>query len=206
MSGSLQMIDEGTPETAILHIDPAASPEVRKSFIERLDPILPHLNWRTHFFIVSEGPPDEMEFARQIIRALARFLVDNGFVSFYVHPLIHVGPNDGADSPGWKAMLDDVRPFQQQAYEEQTEARLVILPIIDAAAGTADRHWMQAAQFFLERAARPAVVLRGSAASERAPDRFGETIQRPPPRSPPRSVETRICFPPNTEDSRRSGA
>ena len=177
MSGSIQMADRRIPGTVVLRIDHAASPEERKSFIERMDWILPHLNWRTHFFIVSEGLPHEMEFSRQIIRALARFLVENGFVTFYVHPLIRIGANDGADSANWKAMLDDVRPFQQQAYEKQTEARLLILPIIDSSSGTTDPHWMKAAQFFLDHAAKPSVVLRGPAASERARKAAGKEIR-----------------------------
>ena len=79
-----------------------------------------------------------MRFARQIIQALAGFLVESPFVSFYVHPVIPIGSSDGSDSARWEEMLDEVRPFQQQAYEQQTEARLLILPIIDPAAGTAD--------------------------------------------------------------------
>jgi tetratricopeptide (TPR) repeat protein len=177
VSGSVQRLDGRIPETLVLRIDPVASPEERKSFIERIEPILPHLNWRTHLFIVSEGSSQEMRFAREIIRALARFLVENQFVSFYVHPVIRIGANDGADSAGWKAMLDDVRPFQQQAYQQQTESRLLILPIIDPAAGTADRHWIKAAQLLLDDAARPSVLLRGSAASERARKAAGKEIR-----------------------------
>ena len=146
MSGSIQMVDRRIPGTVVLRIDHAASPADRKGFIERMDRILPHLNWRTHFFIVSEGSSHEMEFARQIIRALARFLIENGFVTFYAHPLIRIGASEGTDTPRWKAMLDDARPFQQQAYEKQTEARLLILPIIDSSSGTTDQHWMKAAR------------------------------------------------------------
>jgi len=173
----MQMVDHHIPEKVVLHIDHAASPEHRKAFIERIEPILPHLNWRTHFFIVGEDPPGEMEFARQIIQALARFLASNPLVSFYVHPVIRIGPSDGTDSARWEEMLAEVRPFQQQAYEQQTEARLLILPIIDPAAGTADRYWMEAAQFFLERVAKPSIVLRGSAASERARRAAGREIR-----------------------------
>ena len=81
MNGSMQMVDRRIPETVVLRIDHAASPERRKAFIERLEPILSQLNWRTHLFIVGEDPPDEMEFVRELIQALARFLVKNPFVS-----------------------------------------------------------------------------------------------------------------------------
>ena len=91
MSRSAQLRDSRIPETLVLCIDHAASPEDRSAFIERIKRILPHLNWRTHFFIVSEAAPHEMEFVRQIIHALALFLVENRLASFYVHPLVRIG-------------------------------------------------------------------------------------------------------------------
>ena len=65
MSGGVQMRGNRVPDTVVLCIDRAASPEHRRTFIERIEAILPHLNWRTHFFIVSEGLPDEMEYSRR---------------------------------------------------------------------------------------------------------------------------------------------
>jgi tetratricopeptide (TPR) repeat protein len=118
-----------------------------------------------------------MEFARQIIRALARFLIQRPLVSFYVHPVLRVDPSDGTDSARWEELLDLARPFQQQAYEQQTEARLLILPVIEAAAGGSDQHWTEAAEFFLERVAKPSVVLRGSEASGRARAAAGQEIR-----------------------------
>ena len=54
---------------------------------------------------------------------------------------------------------------------------LLILPILEPAPGTADRDWVRAAQFFLERGAKPSVLLRGSAASERARLAAGQEIR-----------------------------
>jgi tetratricopeptide (TPR) repeat protein len=171
------MVDARIPETVVLRIDHGGSPEDREKFVERLEPILPHLNWRTHLYLVSGGSPQEIAFARQIVQSLARFLAGNGFPSIYVHPVIRVGGEPGTDSEVWKAMLDDVRPFQRQAYQQQTEARLLILPIIELANGAADRHWMEAAQFFLDQASKPAVVLRGKGALERARAAAGKEIR-----------------------------
>ena len=105
----MQMVDRRIPETVVLRIDHAASPERRKAFIERLEPILPQLNWRTHLFIVGENPLDEMEFVREIIQALARFLAERPFVSFYVHPVLQIGPPDGTESARWEELLDERR-------------------------------------------------------------------------------------------------
>jgi tetratricopeptide (TPR) repeat protein len=171
------MADRCIPESVVLRIDHAAGPEQRRAFIERIAAILPHLNWRTHFFIVSEGPSGETEFSRQIIRALGRFLEAEPFVSFYVHPVIRIGPSDRGDPESWEEILHEVEPFRRQAYQQQTEARLAILPIIDPEPGTADPAWIRAAQFFLERVAKPSVLLRGSAACERARSAAGREIR-----------------------------
>jgi tetratricopeptide (TPR) repeat protein len=177
MSRSAQLRDSRVPETIVLRLDHAASPEERRAFVERIEPILPHLNWRAHFFIVSEGSPHEMEFVRQITDALALFLVENRFVTFHVHPLVRIGPPDRDGPARWKEILEVTRPFQQQAYEQQSEAQLSILPILEPAAGTADADWMRAAQFFLASSAKPSVLLREPAALERARKAAGQEIR-----------------------------
>jgi len=171
------MIDRGIPETVVLRIDHATLPEHREAFIERIRAVLPHLNWRTHFFIVSEGALHETEFARQIVQALADFLVENPFASFYVHPVLRVGPADAADRAHLKEILHPMRPFRQQAYQQQTEARLLLLPVIDAAAESAGDPWMRVAQTFLDHVAKPAVVLRGPGAREKAEAAAGKEIR-----------------------------
>ena len=181
MSRIAQLRDSRIPETIVLRLDHAAGPEQRRAFVERIEPILPHLNWRTHFFIVSEGSLHEMEFVRQIADALALFLVENRFVTFHVHPLVRIGPSarDGdRDGPArWNEILEVTRPFQQQAYEQQSQARLSILPILEPEADTADADWMRAAQFFLASSAKPCVLLRGPAALERAREAAGQEIR-----------------------------
>ena len=177
MSRSSRLRDSHIPETIVLRLDLAASQEERRAFIERIEPIFPHLNWRTHFFIVFEGSHHEMEFVRQVTDALSLFLAENHFVSFHVHPLVRTGPPDRDGPARWKEILEVTRPFQQQAYEQQSEARLSILPILEPAAGTADAEWMRAAQFFLSRSAKPSVLLRGPAALERARKAAGREIR-----------------------------
>jgi len=177
VSDNPQTFDSAIPETVILRLDRTPSPEHRRAFIERIEPILPHLNWRAHFFVVSGGLPHDVEFTREIIQALARFLDENRFATFYVHPVIRVEPSDHTDSTRWKQMLSCVRPFQRQAYQQQSETRLLILPILEPAADTADAHWIRAAQFFLADLAKPSVVLRGSDAPEKARAAAGQEIR-----------------------------
>jgi tetratricopeptide (TPR) repeat protein len=174
---SMQMLDKRVPEAVILRIDNGTSQEEREEFVERLEPILSHLNWRTHFFIVSEGPPGETGFARRIIETLARFLVENQFVTFYVHPIIRVGPPEPGDRDRWTEISSNMEPFQRQAYEHQSEARLLILPIMEPTSDAAGEDWMRAARFFLARSARPSLILRGSNARKRALDASGGEIR-----------------------------
>jgi tetratricopeptide (TPR) repeat protein len=177
MSVSMQMSDGRIPATVILRIDHAMGSEHGKTFIERIESILPHLSWRSHFFIVSDGSPRDMELVLQISQALARFAVENPFVTFYVHPVVRVGPPDGTSSAHWKQMLSRARPFQQQAYEQQTEARLLILPILEAAVGAADLQWIRAARFFHASVAKPSVVLRGPDALQRTRQAVDQEIR-----------------------------
>jgi len=177
VSDNLQTFDSGIPEAVILCLDRTPSPEHRRAFIERIEPILLHLNWRAHFFVVSEGLPHDVEFTREIIQTLARFLDENRFATFYVHPVIRVERPDHTDSTRWRQMLNCMRPFQRQAYQQQSETRLLILPILDPAADTSNAHWIRAAQFFLADLAKPSVVLRGSAALEKARAAAGQEIR-----------------------------
>jgi tetratricopeptide (TPR) repeat protein len=158
----MQMLDSRVPEGVILRIDNGASREQREAFVRQIEPILPHLNWRTHFYIVSEGSSGDIGFARQIIEALGRFLIENQFVTFYVHPVIRIGRPEPGDSDHWTDILSCMVPFQRQAYEHQSEARLLIFPIIEPAFDAASEDWMRAARFFLARSSEPSVILRGS--------------------------------------------
>jgi tetratricopeptide (TPR) repeat protein len=173
----VQLSARSVPGSVVLCIDQAADTTSRHSFIERIEPILPHLNWRSHFFILSEGPPGELGFTQQIIHALARYLVDNPLVTFYVHPLIRIESTERSEAARWDRVLEWMRPFQQQAYDQQSEARLLILPIIEPATDTPDAHWVQAARFFRAGFAKPSVLLRGSAAAARPREAPGEEIR-----------------------------
>ena len=73
-------------------------------------------------------------------------------------------------SSRWNEILEATKPFQQQAYEQQSEARLSILPILEP---EADADWIRAAEFFLAASAKPSVLLRGPAALERAREEMG---------------------------------
>jgi tetratricopeptide (TPR) repeat protein len=183
VSQSAQLRDSRVPETVVIRLDHEAGPEDARAFVGRIGSIFPHLNWRTHFFIASEGSPQELECVRQINHALALFLAENGLVTFYLHPLLRIGPPDRDGPARWNEILEATKPFQQQAYEQQSEARLSILPILEP---EADADWIRAAEFFLAASAKPSVLLRGPAALERAREAAGREIRfyiEPDPRS-----------------------
>jgi tetratricopeptide (TPR) repeat protein len=168
VSGRFQMSDSRIPDTVVVGIDGSASHADMAGFMEQLEPLLAELNWRTHFFIVPEGRSDGLELLRPIVDGLARFVSRNEFVSFYVHPVIPVGSSAGVVSRHWENLLDWVRPFQEQAYEQQSEARLLILPIIAPTPGESSEVWLTAARYFGAHFAKPSVFLRGPGALDEA--------------------------------------
>ena len=122
MSRSSQLRDSRIPETIVLRLDPAASPKDGRAFVDRIEKILRHLNWRTHFFIVSDGSPQEMEFVRQITDALALFLLENRFVTFHVHPLIRIRrlpPLAGRGAMGQEAAYPNQRQGQHEDHPKK---------------------------------------------------------------------------------------
>ena len=177
MTCCVSISDAGIPQTLVIRLDPAAPAEARAQFIQRIEPLWLHLNWRTHIYLVSDAHPGERESIAAMIDALARFVLANPFVTCFVHPLVRVGSPGAAATARCRALLDRLWPLHQLAYEQQGEARLQILPIIEPEPGTADGDWLQAAQHCHARLAHPSVLLRGPAALQRARSAAGQGIR-----------------------------
>ncbi|MHC4607915.1 MAG: hypothetical protein ACYTAF_13460, partial [Planctomycetota bacterium] len=129
-----------------------------------LEETLPSLNWRSHVYVPGAA-------ARACAEAAARFLEKHRFATVVLHPV--VGP---ADRKEWDSICAAARPFQDEAYEQQTESRLLIAPILEAAA---DRK--EADRFFRSRFAAPLFQLHPdatAAAQLRAYHVFQSVLQR----------------------------
>jgi tetratricopeptide (TPR) repeat protein len=177
VSGRFSVSDGRIPDTVVINIDSSVGDTGLARFMEEVEPLLAELNWRTHFFVVSAGYSEGLAWLRPVIEALARFVSRNEFVSFYVHPVIPVGSTAGVASRDWENLLEWVRPFQEQAYEQQSEARLLILPIIAPAASESSEVWLTAARFFGAHLAKPSVFLSGPGALDEARRGVGREIR-----------------------------
>ena len=80
--------------------------------IEQLESLLPHFNWRSHIFLISDFEPGQAEALRTVINALARFVEHNAFVTLFVHPLLCIGSRDVAQNRLLGSLLNDIRPLQ----------------------------------------------------------------------------------------------
>jgi len=177
MSHRVSNGDGSVPETVVLRFGRSAGVREVTTFMERLEPLLPELNWRTHFFVVGDAGPVSVELLRPVLDALARFLLGNEFVTFYVHPLLSPDSRRRSGAAGWEELLDDLRPFRERAYDLQSEARLVILPIIEPDPGEPDESWIRAADYFRSRLAKPSVLLRGPGALAMAQASAGREVR-----------------------------
>jgi tetratricopeptide (TPR) repeat protein len=171
------MSDSRIPDTVVIGLDGSARCEDTMRFMERMKPLLAELNWRTHFFVVPEAGPSALESLRPVIDGLARFVLENEFVTYYVHPVIPVGSSHGIASSHWQNLLDWTRPFQEQAYEQQSEARLLLLPIIAPASEENGETWLAAARYFAAHLAKPSVFLSGPGALHEARRGAGHEIR-----------------------------
>ena len=136
MSCCVSIADPSVPETVVIRIDPAAGIEGQARLIQRMEPLLPHLNWRAHLFLISDTGPGQSKYISATIDALARFASLNPFVTYFVHPLIRIGSSDAAHTKLLRELLDDLRPMQEMAYQHQGEPSLQILPILEPEPGT----------------------------------------------------------------------
>jgi tetratricopeptide (TPR) repeat protein len=173
----VSIADARVPETVLIRLDPAAGSDGQAGWMQALEPLLVHVNWRAHFYLVSAVEPGPSEGMRAIIDRLARFVLANPLVTFLVHPLVGIGRSEAAASAQCTALLDCLWPLQQQAYQQQGEARLQILPIIEPEPGTADADWLKVAQHCHARLAPPSVLLRGPAGLRQARSAAGRGIR-----------------------------
>lgn len=164
-------------------------PRERSRLAEHLAPVLPMLNWRTHLYVLNGGG--------ELLPASSRFLAEHQLCTLYIHPFLRIdmsGP-ERAGAEAWEFLAGFTRPFQLEAYDQQGEARLLLLPIIEPAGTTTLQAALAAAEFFSTRLAKPSLYLRGRPAPD--PDFLQGTDMRvytdPDPDSGMAETLRRIC-------------
>jgi tetratricopeptide (TPR) repeat protein len=129
----------------------------------RLAALFPELNWRSHLHVLNAGLAGRGRGAEEVLVAASRYLAEQKLCTLYIHPFLKISMG-GAERTGaeiWELLAGFTRPFQVEAYDQQSEARLFLLPIIEPADNTTLQAALSAAEFFSTRLAKPSIYLRG---------------------------------------------
>lgn len=137
MTGQL----EGSPpEWLFLALDPEIDRSGGDPVPGLVEAILPTLNWRAHIAILHAERQAGGDRIHGILKKVAGHLREHRYTSITVHP--HVRSNAGTGAA--EAFPDELRalvqPFREEAYREQSEPRLRVLPVLvpTSTAGSGD--------------------------------------------------------------------
>ncbi len=145
-----------------------ADPDRRKACLTRLTALLSGMNWRCHVYLLGEGPADSILATESFLHAASDYLAGQPLTILHVHPFLKITGAD-REAEAWQRLVDRVKPFQAEAWKQQGEARLVLLPILEPLGSVSDEAALSAATFFDARLARPSLFFRGRPAP--APER-----------------------------------
>ncbi len=141
-------------QTMILRL-PESHDLTRHSLFEWLDSTLVEMNWRSDIFLLDNDPAGEIERFTEIIGIIGEYLTREKLAVIYVHPFIRMQACTEAALNQWETVLNLTLGFQQEAYEQQDEVRMLILPIIQPPEAAAEEDILFIADFFRTRLAKP---------------------------------------------------
>ncbi len=143
------------PETLIIRVHSGNKPDKRRDFQKQFLSILPSLNWRSHIYIVNDDPAGQIDGASEIIETIAEYFVGQKLSTIYIHPFISMHGADKSQIKEWGRLLKLMLPFQKEAFDQQNEVRILLLPIIEPHPGASVEEVLSAAEFFKARLAKP---------------------------------------------------
>ncbi len=146
------------PETVFLCLYPDTSKGQREQSLEIIRSVLPYINWRSDVYIIDGGAAGRTQRAAAVIQVIAEFLTQNTVSAISVHPFISMSGMASEETRQWQDLLGLMRPFQREAYDHQSEVRMMILPIIEPQGELAPDVLVAAAEFFDARMAKPAFL------------------------------------------------
>lgn len=144
-----------SPETIILRLSSVHAPVKHQEFLQQFGSILPFLNWRGHIFIVDDDPVGQINRACEIVQTVSEYLNNERLVTIYVHPFIRINQSDQSEIGEWESLLKLMQPFQQEAYDQQSEVRMLILPILEPQPDASIESILSTGEFFRNRLAKP---------------------------------------------------
>ncbi len=143
------------PETLVIRLYPDNKPDKSRDFQKKFLSILPYLNWRSHIYIVNDDPAGQIDRASEVIETIAEYFAGQKLSTIYIHPFISMHGSDKSQIKEWGRLLKLMLPFQKEAYDQQNEVRILLLPIIEPLKGASVEEILSAAEFFRARLAKP---------------------------------------------------
>jgi len=148
-------------EILIVRLDPGSGPGDRRRFLRCLDSVLSRLNWRGHVFLVDESADGQIDRAREVVQTIAEFLGAETLPTMHVHPFVCGHGFGQCETDDWERLLAITEPFQKEAYEHQSEVRLMVLPIIAPRSSVSSDEILPLVGFFRARLAKPSFYFHG---------------------------------------------
>ncbi|MDY6911690.1 MAG: tetratricopeptide repeat protein [Chloroflexota bacterium] len=98
----------------------------------------------------------------RIIQAIASFVAKQKISTLHVHPFVRMRGSSQSEPDEWERLLAPMQPFQQEAYDQQSEVRMLIFPIIEPQKSLSVEAILSASEFFRERLAKPSFYFHGT--------------------------------------------
>ena len=83
-------------EVAYVFLDPNADTQQRTLLFDRLQTVLPRMNWRSHLFVIGNGKANDLSTYLKVLEIATGFLEQNGFATLHVHVLVDMTVEDAS--------------------------------------------------------------------------------------------------------------
>jgi tetratricopeptide (TPR) repeat protein len=125
--------------------------------------MLPALDWRSQVVVAPVGGSAGWRLWRDAVEAVGDQLDAHRFVSLWLWPVVSLAGAELVDR-GWTAqLLRPMRRFHDEAYEEQSESRLLVQPLLVPAPELPGDGVLALAEHFRAHLATPTLLLRRDA-------------------------------------------
>jgi len=142
-------------QSVFLRLSSGSYDSTPQRLYDMLNSTLPSMNWRSDIFLLDDDPAGEIERFSDVIGIISEYLMREKLAVIYVHPLVRMPDCTRATIEKWESVLNLNLPFQQEAYEQQDEVRMLTLPIIQPPEAAPAEDILFVADFFRTRLAKP---------------------------------------------------
>lgn len=147
------------PESVFVILSSGPGKSKRDSVLRWLESVLPSLNWRSHLFLITERERDAIDFCLEALSLATAFLDRHGFANLFIHPVFALDAGCDAQVSDWNKIFARIEPFQREARDLLSEARLHLAPILVASPRVDSEEVLRATDFFRSRMAIPSLYV-----------------------------------------------